>query len=187
MRGRVHEVTGLAADGFVASVLSHMSGSAVWVGRAKDVHSVCPLAVAHYFDPGRLVITECISRQEILWVGEQALRSKGVDCVVIQLAQGPNLRESRRLQLAAEEGYSLGLVIIEKCAQSSAAQTRWQCDPHISDGAAANDHGWIWRLTKNKSGQLGTWQVQWKRPGTISGKGGNYAAGYVHMVSPASL
>ena len=178
MRGRVHEVTGLEADGFVACVVAATSGPSVWIGRGRDVHSLCPLAALRFFNPSRIVTTECISRQEILWASEQALRSKGADTVVIHLSQGPNLRESRRLQLAAEEGRSLGLVIIEKCAQSSAAQTRWQCDPFKSTGKAANDRGWVWQLTKNKSGKLGQWHVGWK--------GDGYAAGHVDMVSTAS-
>lgn len=182
MRRRMHEVTGLAADSFAASVMACTSGPSVWIGRARDVRSVCPLAALKFFDPNRIITTECISRQEILWASEQALRSKGADTVIIHLSQGPNLRESRRLQLAAEEGRSLGLVIIEKCAHSSAAQTRWQCDPAKLPHGAANDQGWVWRLTKNKSGKLGTWHVRWQR--NTKGKDG-YAAGYVNMVSAA--
>jgi hypothetical protein len=45
--------------------------------------------------------------------------------------------------------------------------------------SAANDRGWIWSLTKNKSGKLGRWQAGWK--------GGGHATGHVHMVSAASV
>lgn len=176
-RGRIHEITGLSADGFAASVISQTFGPIMWVGRKRDVYSVCPLAAQSYFDPSRLVTTECTSRKEILWAGEQALRSKGTDCVVIQLGQGPSLTESRRLQLAAEEGRTLGLALIEKSAQSSACETRWHCSPVPAD-QVANDTMWEWSLIKNKSGMPGVWRVIWKEH--------SHATGHVVVVSATS-
>ena len=176
-RGRTHEIMGGSADGFVACVISQTWGPLIWVGRRRDVYSVCPLAAQKYFNPARLVTTECGTRKEILWAGEQALRSKGADCVVIQLTQGPNLRESRRLQLAAEHGRTLGLILIEKSAQSSACETRWQCNP-VPSSAAANDRVWEWELLKNKGGKPGIWRVNWKEQA--------HATGHVSVVSAAS-
>lgn len=175
MRGRVHEVQGMAADGFAAALISKTVGTCLWIGRRNDVYSLSPLALSRYFDPSRLVLTECLSRKEILWAADQALRSKGFECVILHLGQGPNLHESRRLQIAAECGRSTGLVIIERNAQSSAAQTRWQCGPVAAWDDAANDHVWSWECTKNKSGPLSAHHVRWKEDG--------YAAGYVDMVS----
>lgn len=176
-RGRIHEITGLSVDGFAASVISQTHGPLIWVGRKRDVYSVCPLAAQSYFNPARLVTTECTTRKEILWAGEQALRSKGANCVVMQLCQGPNLRESRRLQLAAEEGQTLGLILIEKTAQSSACETRWQCNP-IASEHVANDTMWEWALIKNKSGIPGVWRVSWKEDA--------HATGHVVVVPAAS-
>lgn len=175
--GRIHEITGLSADGFALCVINKTHGPIMWLGRKRDVCSVCPLAAQTYFDPARLVITECASRKEILWAGEQALRSKGTNCVIIQLTQGPNLNESRRLQLAAEYGSALGLIIIEKFAQSSACETRWDCNPVLSK-CTTNDMIWEWKLTKNKSGKPGKWCVTWKER--------VHATGYVTVVSAAS-
>lgn len=177
-RGRVHEITGLSGDGFAASILAMLSGPIVWVGRGQDVYSICPLSALSFFDPARLVTTECNTRKDILWAAEQALRSKGSDCVVVQMFQGPNLRESRRFQLAAEEGRTLGLILIEKSAQSSAAQTRWDCNPLPKTDLATNAHTWEWKLIKNKAGKAGCWQVRWRD--------GLHATRHVHMVSPAS-
>ncbi len=173
-RARVHEVTGRAADGFVLSVLGSSKGNIIWTGRQGRIASLCPLAMNRFFDPARLITCGCISRKEILWSTEQALRSRGAELVVAEMRQGPNLRESRRLQLAAEAGRTLGLILIEKGAQSSASQTRWHCEP-------ANDargDRWSWQLIKNKTGRLGTWQVEWKERG--------HEKGYVHMVSAST-
>lgn len=181
-KGRIHEVQGISADGFVASVIAATSGAAVWIGRQRDVYSLSPHALRTFFDPARLILTECLSRKEILWAAEQSLRTKGFECVIIQLGAGPNLQESRRLQLAAEEGQAIGLVIIEKGASSSAAQTRWHCSPFKNDVLAANDHTWRWECTKNKSGPCKTWNVRW-RIGLNGGKEGDLETGYVDMVS----
>jgi len=175
---RVHEITGPARDGWVLSILSLTSGPIIWIGRPKDVYSICAPAAASYFDPARLVVTECISRQEILWSTEQALRSNGPNIVVTELAQGPNLKESRRFQLAAEEGRTLGLLQIKNFAQTSASQTRWWCEAIASGTTNMNHRAWNISLIKNKGGQTGQWQVIWKE--------GLHATRHVHMVSTAS-
>ena len=176
---RVHEVTGQSADGFVASVVKRTNGHVIWIGRDNDVYSLCPQALQSFFCPSRLITVEGISRKEILWAAEQALRCQGASAVVVELARGPNLNESRRLQIAAEQGKTLGLIKITKGAQSSAAQTRWQCTPinktHLS---AANDQVWQWQMTKNKNGQTGCWNVKWRQ--------GTNGTGDVHMVCAAS-
>ena len=77
MFGRVHEVTGSSADAFIGAVIGQVSGKAVWIGRAKDIYSLCPQALQTFFCPSRLLTTEAMSRQEILWAAEQALRCKG--------------------------------------------------------------------------------------------------------------
>jgi protein ImuA len=142
------------------------------------------MALCEFFDPARIVLTEGSNRKDVLWAAEQVLRSKGAGLTVIQLAIGPDLIESRRLQLAAEQGGGLGLVLIEGRAQSSAAQTRWHCQalPNVktANPKAANDSAkWMWELTKNKSGNIGRWVVNCPK---IRG-GPHGATRDVHMVA----
>jgi len=155
--GRVHEVIGDAADMFAVLAAAMMEGPIVWIGNRHEVGSLAPTGLQMFLDPSRLILTETLSRQETLWASEQALRLKGASSVIAELGNGPDLKESRRLQIAAEEGGSLGLVLIRTHAQSSAAETRWE-----SHALAGESPAWIWRLTKSKSGQSGTWGVQWK-------------------------
>lgn len=184
--GRVHEVTGISGDSFAVNVCSRTKGVITWIGRERDVYSLCPTALMKFFDPERLVTIECLSRKEILWATEQALRSKGAECIISQVDQGPNLQESRRLQLAAEEGKSLGLVLISKQPRSSAAQTRWICAP-TNPSKSANDNGWQWELTKNKSGLTGVWLAQPQLRQTNEPRnGGGYGTCYVHLVAVSS-
>ena len=187
--GRVHEVTGASADGFIATVLGRTTGHIVWIGRARDIRSICPQAAQNFFCPSRLISVEALSRKEILWATEQALSSRGASVVVAELGRGPDLMESRRLQISAEKGKTLGLIRIGKTAQSSAAQTRWNCcavlpsdvvtpDMVANDHAVSGDHIWKWEMTKNKNGQTGCWTVGWRRHANDSG--------HVDMVPAAS-
>jgi len=178
-RGRVHEILGTASDSFAVMMATKVTGPIVWIGCRRDVGTITPTALKSFIDPTRVVLTEGTSRKEVLWAAEQVLRSKGAALTIIQLSLGPDLKESRRLQLAAEQGRGLGLILIEKRAQSSAAQTRWTCEPTLSMNTPANDTAltgqWLWELTKNKSGPVGRYAVKWR--------GGTDATHNVHMVS----
>ena len=175
-RGRFHEITGTANDSFAVVMAAKLKGPIVWIGRGRDVATLTPTALKGFIEPTRVVLTEGSTRKEVLWAAEQVLRSKGAALTIIQLSLGPDLKESRRLQLAAEQGRGLGLVLIEKRAQSSAAQTRWSCEPVVS---VANNDGlsgqWLWEITKNKSGPVGRYAVKWR--------GGTDETHNVHMVS----
>ena len=170
-------------------MLGRTQGHIVWIGRARDIRSICPQAAQSFFCPSRLISVEALSRKEILWATEQALSSRGASVVVAEMGRGPDLMESRRLQISAEKGKTLGLIRIGKTAQSSAAQTRWDChavlpsDVMTPDMAANDYHGisdyiWKWEMTKNKNGQTGCWTVGWRRHANDSG--------HVDMVPAAS-
>lgn len=163
--GRVHEVLGSAAESLALSVAGAQSGPVVWIGRDKDIYSLSPSALKAFIDPTRILLVEGTNRKERLWSAEQVLRSKGASVVIVQLSTGPDLTESRRLQLACEQGGGIGFILISKRAQSSAAQTRWQCEPLASNDNQScfdvNTPKWTWRLLKNRAGKLGTWSVSW--------------------------
>lgn len=174
-KGRVHEVTGDSADMFAIVAASKLPGPVIWIGLSRDVESLAPTALQDFIDPARLILAEGISRSEVLWAAEQALRVSCVPCVVIELSGGPNLRESRRLQIAAEEGGGIGLILIHGRAYTSACETRWQCQ-------ASNKgvNAWVWSLTKNRQGELGRWRVKWMPPEV---SGGDYEAGVIHLAA----
>ena len=148
--GATHEVLGAGADRFALNALAqaHSLQSAhppVWIGRPRDVRTLRPEALAPWLPPASLTLVEAKRRADILWAAEQVLRAPAQALCVVQLDQGPTLSESRRLQVAAEVGGALGLVLIARRAHSSTCQTRWECCPKT------------WRLTKNKAGSLGAW------------------------------
>ena len=173
-KGRFHEVTGEAADLFAVVAAARMDGPVVWAGLERDVTSLAPTALQAFLDPARFIVAACVSRTETLWAAEQALRSPSAACVVAELRDGPDLRESRRLQIAAEEGGSIGLALISGRACASAAETRWRCET-----LSESDLTWLWTLTKNRKGRLGAWRAKW-----IGRR--NNAQGAVHLVSAAA-
>jgi protein ImuA len=174
-KGRVHEVMGDSADMFAVLVASQLSGPIIWTGLARDIGSLAPTALQDFIDPARVILTEGVSRGEVLWAAEQALRARCAQCVIIELSQGPNLRESRRLQIAAEEGGGVSLILIHGRAHTSACETRWRCAAS-SAGAAV----WDLSLTKNRKGELGNWRMSWVKS-EISG--GAYEAGVIHLAA----
>ncbi len=158
---------------FAILTASQLLGPIFWIGGKDDLGTLTPTGVQDFLDPARLILAIGVSRQEILWATEQTMRMPGATCVIAEVGTGPDLRESRRLQIAAEQCGCLGIILISGRPQNSAAQTRWHC-------AANNGEAkWVWRQTKNKSGPVGTWMVNW----LSTGERKNDATGLVHMVS----
>ena len=110
--GRVHEVMGAAAEMFAFAIASHANGAVIWIGRSEDIISLAPSGFQDYVDPSQVIVVSCVTRKEALWATEQALRSPGAACVVAELGDGTDLKTSRRLQIAAEEGGALGIILI---------------------------------------------------------------------------
>lgn len=177
-KGRVHEVMGDSADMFAILTASRLAGPIIWIGLARDIGSLAPTALQEYIDPARVILTEGVSRSEVLWAAEQALRSTCAQCVVVELSAGPNLRESRRLQIAAQEGGGVGLVLIHGRAHTSACETRWHCA-----ASKTGEQAWIWALTKNRKGEPGQWLASWHKD---DHQGGAYEAGVIHLAAAAA-
>lgn len=168
--GRVHEVLGDSADVFALIAAAKVSGPVLWCGNGLDIATLAPTAVQGFLDPARLLLVEGVSRAEVMWSAEQALRMSGVGAVIVELRDGPDLRESRRFQIACAESGALGLILIHGRAQTSAAETRWTCNALSSDG-----YEWEWHCTKNRKGEPGTWRVTWQ--------GGRDGQNIVHLVA----
>jgi len=172
-KGKIHEAQGDSADMFAVLVAAQLQGPIIWIGLDHDVRSLAPTALQAYLDPARLIMIEAINRLEILWAAEQAIRTTGIAAVIVELGNGLDLSESRRLQIAAEQSGCLGIVLIGSSALTSAAETRWQCR-----ACSDNESAWVWQLNKNKKGELSAWRVTWV--------GGKDAPGAIDLVTTAA-
>lgn len=154
-RGRVHEVLGEGADIFALAAAAAATGPVLWIGLKRDVESLAPTGLQRFIDPGRLILVSGGDRGELLWAAETALRARSAPGVVLELRDGPDLKESRRLQIAAEESGAIGLILVQGRARTSAAETRWRCD-------AVTGGMWDWVCTKSKRGRPGAWRASWR-------------------------
>ena len=150
----IHECLGDASHSLALSALSKTKGKSFWIGLSSHVASLRAQTLRTYSDVERLICVETSSRDETLWAAEQALRCKGAELVILHLKTGPDLFESRRLQISAKAGQSTGIICISRQAECSAAQTRWQCEYSRSSTL-----DWNWSMTKNKRGRLIDWSI----------------------------
>ncbi|MGE0478955.1 MAG: ImuA family protein [Phycisphaerae bacterium] len=113
-RAAVHELldpSGAAAVRTVAlRVAAHAAGAAEWILWLDAAGDFYPPPAAALAPLGRLIVVRARAPSERVWVCEQALRCRAVAAVVAPLSQ-LDAHVSRRLQVAAEIGGGLGLLL----------------------------------------------------------------------------
>lgn len=133
--GRLHEIAGSAAVGFLIRLLGKLSGPVLWcVSGTESRRLYGPGLVRAGFDPARLTIAAGKASNDILWAAEEGLKSQALSAVVLEAGSALSLTASRRLHLAAEAGECFGFVLSQMNAKQavvppSAASTRWHIDP----------------------------------------------------------
>ncbi|MCK6484326.1 MAG: hypothetical protein L6R00_09360 [Phycisphaerae bacterium] len=103
-------------------------GYLVWLDGPREFYP--PAAAAWGIDPARLVIVRPADAREAYWIIDQTLRCPAVAAVIA--APPPMQRaEARRLQLAAEAGGGVGLLLHARPGQAgdSGAVSRWRIAP----------------------------------------------------------
>ncbi len=138
-----------------------------------------------------------------LWATEEALRAPAVGMVCAEI-EDMDLTASRRLQLAAETGGGLGLLLrparrdtTENALPPTASVSRWRISSLPGAPAATSDTPgcpkilpgqprWQAELLRARGGQPQTWQLEWRdaRDNTDTGRHAREAAGGFALVSP---
>ncbi len=116
----------------------------------------------------RLLTVSLAKPKSLLWVLEEALRSKVLAAVIAEV-QGRtlDLTRMRRLSLAAEAGSTPGLLVFpHPWAGATAALSRWQVKARASipppfDDKAPGSPAWDLVLERCRSGSPGEWSVEW--------------------------
>lgn len=133
VRGAVHEAAGAAAAGFAAMLAGRLEGPVLWCVDADaraDLYG--PGLEAFGLHPARVIVVRCQGRTDLLWAMEEGLRTPVLAAVIGEPPDIVDLTASRRLQLAAEAGRVLGIVVNPDGAgrfTASALESRWRIDP----------------------------------------------------------
>lgn len=135
-------------------------GPVLWIREAWLSETLTPQGVLPVFDPAQLLLARPKDQVDALAVAEEALKDGALPHVVLEVTRPLDLREGRRLQLAAKTGRTTGLCIIPEGMGSNAAETRWRATP-LFNPAREDSTLMRWEITKNKSGTFGAWHVQW--------------------------
>lgn len=157
-KSRTHEVCGAGAYVFAFALAARLDGDVMWVCGNWEPAQINPTGFADFIEPSKMTVSNTRNQTETLAVAEETLRSGAVSLVVLSLGKPLGLTEGRRLQLAARDGKSTGLVIIPDGMGSNASETRWRCIPVLDPKDSTLQK---WKLIKNKSGTLGVWHVRW--------------------------
>ena len=119
-----------AAILFLAGIAARSEGTVLWIVRRRDLFA--PGLYQAGLNPDRLINAEAFDDAEVLAVMEDALRHRGLGAVIGEVRRA-GMTATRRLQLAAEGGPTLALLLRhhakagqDPLAHPSAAATRWR-------------------------------------------------------------
>lgn len=119
-----------AAVLFVAGIAARTQGEVLWVVRSHDLFA--PGLYQAGLAPARVIYAEARDDAELLALLEEGLKHRGLGAVVGE-ARRMQMAQARRLQLAAEGGGTVALLLrrpgrndADPLAAPSAAVTRWR-------------------------------------------------------------
>ena len=106
----------------------------IWIDPAKTFYP--PAVIGSIVQRGKLDLVRP-EPQDIIWAATECLRCKQVGAVVALIMHRPTPVEVRRLQLAAEQGGGVGVLVRPNLASAGvqiyAAATRWRVSPVRGD------------------------------------------------------
>jgi protein ImuA len=148
-----------SALGFCAVLLARSTGAVIWIEAAP--HAYAPGLRRFGLEPDRLIFAPAPALPDALWAMEESLRCGAVGGAFLLLGKRPlDLTAARRLQLAAEAGGTIGLILRFTEPGRSVAQTRWRISPLPSPGGEAC---WQIDLEHSRHGRPQSWRMQWDR------------------------
>jgi protein ImuA len=156
--GAVHELVaaseGAPAVSLALRTATQAAGPGKWIFYIDTRHELYPPALAQLGVPlGRLMVVRTSRAADAWWVCEQVLRCQAVAAVVLPL-RTIDAYASRRLQLAAEAGQSLGLLICQdQPGGHTFAASRLRIEPHWGPAGVRHLRITILKLREGRPGE----------------------------------
>jgi len=164
----LHEIAGAthdmaddcAATLFLAGIAARAWGPVLWVVRRRDLFA--PGLAQVGLDHKRLIHAEAADDEELLAIMEEGIRHRGLGAVIGE-ARRVGMPATRRLQLAAEGGRTIALLMKRHAREGSdplgapsAAVTRWRVGCAPSTPLPVKGVGrsrWRLQLMRQKGGE----------------------------------
>ncbi len=153
-----------AAAGFCAIALGRTAGPVLWIAPEPEAW---PPGLARYgLSPAELVLVRAPHPTDGLWAMEEALRCPAIAGALLDLSE-IDLTAARRLQLAAEAGGALGLLLRPDTDNPgpSAALTRWKISTLPGDSSSPHHLGdprWHIELLRGRGTAPRAWSATWR-------------------------
>jgi len=173
--GALHEVAaaspGLGDDAaatlFMAGIAARAWGPVLWVVRRRDLFA--PGLYQAGLAPERILYAEAADDAELLALMEEGLRHRGLGAVIGE-AKSASMANTRRLQLAAEGGKTIALLLKRHAREGgnplavpSAAVTRWRIAAAPSAPLPVEGVGcprWRVELVRQRGGEPHIWTME---------------------------
>ncbi len=170
--GCTHEFLRAAGDdapakGFVAVLMSKLmqsGGAAIWISASRTLF---PAALTAFgVDPDKIIFVDLKKEKDVLYTMEEALKCRQLTTVIGEINQ-ITFKESRRLQLAAEQSRVTGFLLRREpnVLNTIACVSRWRITSlpaELNDGMpGVGFPRWNVELLKIRNGQPGSWKVEW--------------------------
>ena len=156
-----------AATLFLAGIAARAWGPVLWVVRRRDLFA--PGLAQVGLNPERVLYAEAADDAELLALMEEGIRHRGLGAVIGE-AKRAAMPATRRLQLAAEGGKTIALLLKRHGRQGSdplgapsAAVTRWRVGAAPSRALPAAGVGrarWNVELVRQRAGEPHHWIVE---------------------------
>lgn len=151
-RARVHELCGTARMTLAMVIAQAMEGPVFWIRPSWMPGRLNPDGMLRFVDPSRFIFITPKRPEDLLWTGEEVLRSGIVPLTIMDLPGPPGLTAIRRLHLAAETGAELnrtapiGLILSPGEGGAPGVESRWAMIPTHPDA-----RGERWRLERRRA------------------------------------
>ena len=154
---------------FMAGIAARAWGPVLWVVRRRDLFA--PGLAQSGLAAKRVLYAEAWDDDELLALMEEGLRHRGLGAVIGEVKRA-DMAATRRLQLAAEGGRSIALLLrrhgrsgADPLRQTSSAVTRWRVGAAPSTPLPAGVAGvgrarWAVELVRQKGGETHNWMLE---------------------------